>query len=167
MGDTSSLLGNNCPMLYILYMLYKQSKICKSKWWTRWHVLQGEIGTGQGPFLGHHGSGLGVPAESPSCWALDTVWGRIWPRCKGEACGSLGAFPHPEVKGGGFGSESGRTRSLPAGARPEPSGAPCATLLLPGEATPQPPPSTTSLSLRGPRETIPRGKTAGEGRDWL
>lgn len=31
LGDTSSLLGNNCPMLYILYMLYKQSKICKSK----------------------------------------------------------------------------------------------------------------------------------------
>lgn len=31
LGDTSSLLENNCPMLYILYMLYKQSKISKSK----------------------------------------------------------------------------------------------------------------------------------------
>lgn len=31
MGDTCSLLGNNYPMLYILYMLYKQSEIFKAK----------------------------------------------------------------------------------------------------------------------------------------
>lgn len=31
MGDARSLLGNDHPVLYILYMLYKQSKVFKPK----------------------------------------------------------------------------------------------------------------------------------------
>lgn len=149
MGDTSSLLGNNCPMLYILYMLYKQSKICKSQCLVD-SVLQGETGTRQGPFLGHHGSGWGLPAASPSCWALT-----------GSGAGSGPAAPSvlsPHEGGrGGFGSGSSCTfpPSLPRGAQHGTHPELGVTQLLP---SPQPPPGRTSVSLGGPGETIPRGK---------
>lgn len=94
LGDTSSLLGNNCPMLYILYMLYKQSKICKSKCLV--DSAARRLGSGrapswatmaraQGSQQGHHPAGLGQ------------VWGRMWPRCfsphQGER-GRLWERPH-------------------------------------------------------------------------
>lgn len=108
LGDTSSLLGNNCPMLYILYMLYKQSKICKSQCLVD-SVLQGETGTRRGPFWGHHGSGWGLPAESPSCWALTRSGAG-----SGPACGSLGAG---RWKGQLWEREQPRFPSLPRGAQ--------------------------------------------------
>lgn len=61
LGDARSLLGNNYPMLYILYMLYKQSEIFKSKCWV--DSVEGEVGIRRAPSLGHPGLRLGVPGR--------------------------------------------------------------------------------------------------------
>lgn len=52
----------------------------------------------RGPRQSHHPAGVLAKAQ-----------GRIWPQCKGKACGSVGALPHAKVKRGDFVSESGRT----------------------------------------------------------
>lgn len=62
MGDTCSLLGNNYPMLYILYMLYKQSEIFKSKCSVDSVACAGRGGWDQvSPLLGPPRLKLGVP----------------------------------------------------------------------------------------------------------
>lgn len=178
LGDTSSLLGNNCPMLYILYMLYKQSKICKSKCsvdsmappaggdWDQARPLVGPPRLGRGgpsrvTILLGPGHGLGqdlatVQGQSlrlPRCFSPhEGERGRLWEQERPHSTSLPGHSTGPGMAG----SIGNSQRSTPG-----------VSHLLPREDTPQPPPSTTSLSLRGPRETIPCGKTAGDSRDWL
>lgn len=101
------------------------------------------------------GSGHGARAKpaAPRCFSPhEGERGRLWEQERPHSTSLPGHSTGP----GTAGSIGNSQRSTPG-----------VSHLLPREDTPQPPPSTTSLSLRGPRETIPCGKTAGDSRDWL
>lgn len=104
------------------------------------------------PLLGPPRLGLGAPSRVPVLLGSDTVWGRVWPcvrlpRCtkvEGAALGAGAAALSLPPSRGTAGAGHGQTHLEPG-----------VTQLLP---SPQPAPSRTSVSLGGPRETIPRGK---------
>lgn len=169
MGDTSSLLGNNCPMLYILYMLYKQSKIRKSKCLVDSVARAAEGNWDQArPLLGPPQLGLRGPSRVTILLGSAHGLGQDLATVQGQSLRLLRCFsPQEGEREWLWEQERPRCWGTAQGRVQDPSGIlnmPGVTHLVP---SPQPPPSTTSLSLRDPREMIPRGKTAGDGRDWL
>lgn len=152
-------------MLYMLYMLYKQSEIFKSKCSVdsvaRAGRGGGEAGTGQAPSVGHHGSGPGSPAESwskPAAGSGHAARAKPAAHAKAKEAISQGKAAALHLPPGGRSTGPGTAcfvrnsqRSKPGVTHPLPSS--------PAQGgNPSGTPSVTSLSLMVRERRFPAGR---------
>ena len=147
--------------------------------WTWWPVLGQKVGTGRGPYLGHHSWGTGSLSESPSCWGPGQSPGQDLATAQGQRLWLPGSFP----------PRKGERRQL---CRQKQLLLVCLLGVTPGLGTAwfvrnsaqrarrHPPASLLSCPGWKPfgrhparhlqalwSETVPRGGMSSGGRDWL